>query len=665
MIRCLAIFLGTAFGSGRQASELFMPIITLPDGSQKPFDNPVSILDVANAVGAGLAKAALAGKINSKLYDLSHVISNDVELSIVTTKDDEGLEIIRHSTAHLLAQAAKETFPEIQISIGPVIEDGFYYDFAFFRALTPEDLDVLEEKMHEISKRDEIVVRLEMTRKEALQYYEGKGEDYKVQIIKDIPGDEPLSFYKQGEFVDLCRGPHVPRTGLLKVFKLTKLAGAYWRGNSNNEMLQRVYGTAWADKKDLKAYLARLEEAEKRDHRKLAKQLDLFHLQEEAPGMVFWHPKGWAIYLEIEKYIRNLLNSDGYQEIKTPQVVDSDLWRRSGHWDMYGENMFFTESEKRHYAVKPMSCPCHVEVFKQGVKSHKDLPFKLAEFGCCHRNEASGALHGLMRVRSFVQDDAHIFCTPNQLQQEALAFINLLKKAYKTFGFTDIIVNLSTRPEKRIGDDALWDKAEGDLIKALDASGLQWSEQAGEGAFYGPKVDFSLKDCLGRVWQTGTLQLDYCLPGRLGATYIEEDGSKQTPVMLHRAILGTIERFMGILIENCAGKFPVWLAPVQVVVMNITDKHLQYCQKVTNSIKNAGFRVKSDLRNEKIGYKIREHTLQRVSYQLIVGDQELEQGTVSVRSLQGEDLGAMTVDDFVTHLRSDVGNNFLTLEESL
>jgi threonyl-tRNA synthetase len=648
----LGYFKRTAFSSGRQTSELLMPTITLPDGSQRSFDNSVSIFDVANSIGPGLAKAALAGKIDGQLYDVSHVIAEDVALSIITSKDADGLEIIRHSTAHLLAQAAKEVFPDIKISIGPVIEDGFYYDFAFERTFTPEDLTALEKKMHEIAKRNETVVRLEMTREEALSFYESIGEEYKVQIIKDIPGDEPLSFYKQGDFVDLCRGPHVPRTGVIKVFKLTKLAGAYWRGDSNNEMLQRVYGTAWADKKDLKAYLTRLEEAEKRDHRKIGKQLDLFHLQEEAPGMVFWHPNGWTIYLEIEKFIRTLLNSDGYQEIKTPQVVDSELWRRSGHWDMYGENMFFTESEKRHYAIKPMSCPCHVEVFKQGIKSYKDLPFKLAEFGCCHRNEASGALHGLMRVRSFVQDDAHIFCTPGQLQQEALAFIKLLQKAYKAFGFTDIIVNLSTRPEKRIGDDALWDKSEGDLIDALNASGLEWSKQEGEGAFYGPKVDFSLKDCLGRIWQTGTLQLDYCLPERLGATYIEEDGSKQTPVMLHRAILGTIERFMGILIEDCAGKFPAWLAPIQVVVMNITDNQAQYCKKVVNSIKNAGFRVNLDLRNEKIGYKIREHTLQRVPYQIIVGDKELEKGSVSVRNLQGEDLGVMTVDDFVKRLES-------------
>lgn len=637
-----------------------MPVITLPDGTQKNFDSAVSVLDVALSIGPGLAKATLAGKIEDQLVDASYLIEQDCALSIITTKSPEGLEIIRHSTAHLLAQAVKSLFPKAQVTIGPVIEDGFYYDFSCEHTFTPKDLEKIENKMRELAKANNPISREVMSREEAIKYFENIGELYKVEIIKDLPEGEEISCYQQGDFKDLCRGPHVPNTGALKVFKLTKLAGAYWRGNSDNEMLQRIYGTAWADKKDLAAYLLRLEEAEKRDHRKIAQQLDLFHFQDEAPGMVFWHPNGWVIYREMEDYIRSVLNQDDYKEIKTPMMVDSDLWKRSGHWDMYGENMFFTESEKRHYAVKPMSCPCHVEVFNKGVKSYRDLPLKLAEFGCCHRNEASGALHGLMRVRNFVQDDAHIFCTPNQVQEEALKFIKLFQKVYQAFGFTDILVRLSTRPEKRIGTDELWDKAEGALVNALDASGLEWVKDPGEGAFYGPKIDFNLKDCLGRIWQTGTLQLDYCLPERLGASYVAEDGTRQVPVMLHRAILGTFERFMGILIEHYAGKFPLWLSPNQVVVMNITDKQAEYCEKIAKIMKNAGIRAKTDLRNEKIGYKIREHTLQRIPYQLVIGDKELLNNKVAVRHSSGEDLGMMELDEFIDLLQEEISAKKIT-----
>ena len=631
-----------------------MPVITLPDGSQRVFESEVSILDVARSIGPGLAKSTLAGKVNAELFDAGYVIRQDCTLSIVTSNTEEGLEVIRHSSAHLLAQAVKQLYPKAQVTIGPVIENGFYYDFSCKHTFTPKDLEKIEAKMQELVKANHQIIRIPMSREQAIKYFESIGEIYKVEIIKSLPEGEEISCYQQGDFIDLCRGPHVPSTGFLKVFKLTKLAGAYWRGNAENEMLQRIYGTAWASKKDLAAYLLRLEEAEKRDHRKIAQQLDLFHFQNEAPGMVFWHPNGWVIYREMEDYIRSMLKQDNYKEIKTPMMVDSDLWKRSGHWDMYGENMFFTESEKRQYAVKPMSCPCHVEVFNKGVKSYRDLPLKLAEFGCCHRNEASGALHGLMRVRNFVQDDAHIFCMPKQVQEEALKFINLLKKVYRAFGFSEIFVKLSTRPEKRIGDDALWDKAEDALVSALDASGLVWEKDPGEGAFYGPKIDFNLKDCLGRVWQTGTLQLDYCLPERLGASYVAEDGSRQVPVMLHRAILGTFERFMGILIEHYAGKFPLWLSPVQVVVMNITANQEEYCKKIAKIIKNAGIRVETDLRNEKIGYKIREHTLQRIPYQLVIGDKELLENKVAVRKINGEDLGMMPLEGLVSLLERKI-----------
>lgn len=629
--------------------------ITLPDGSQRQFAAPLSIFELAQSIGAGLAKATVAGKVDGVLVDASYRLDHDASVSIITLKDAEGLDVLRHSCAHLLAHAVKRLFPTAQVTIGPVIDDGFFYDFSFKeRSFTPEDLISIEKMMHAIAKENLAIQRQETSRDEAAHYFASIGEHYKVEIVSELPENEVITCYQQGDFKDLCRGPHLPNTSFLKDFKLMKLAGAYWRGDSKNEMLQRIYGTIWPAAKQLQEYLVRLEEAEKRDHRKIAKQLDLFHLQEEAPGMVFWHPNGWAIYREMEDYIRSLLTRNDYQEIKTPQIVDSELWRRSGHWDMYGQNMFFTESEKRHFAVKPMSCPCHVEIFKQGVKSYRDLPIRFAEFGCCHRNEASGALHGLMRVRGFVQDDAHIFCTNNQLQAEALAFISLLKEAYQAFGFTEIIVNLSTRPEKRIGTDELWDKAEADLKEALQESGLEWKEQKGEGAFYGPKIDFSLKDCIGRVWQTGTLQLDYCLPERLGATYVSEDGSKQTPVMLHRAILGSIERFLGILIEQHAGKFPAWLSPIQVVVLNIADRQAEYSREIAKTLVESGIRCKTDLRNEKIGYKIREHTLQRVPYLLVIGDKELESRSISVRMRDGQDLGSMALDEFLQKIHQEI-----------
>ncbi len=633
-----------------------MITITLPDGSQRQFAAPLSVYALAQSIGAGLAKATVAGKVDGVMVDASYLLDRDLTVSIVTLKDSEGVEVLRHSCAHLMAHAVKRLFPSAQVTIGPVIEDGFFYDFSFKeRSFTPEDLLIIEKTMQDIAKENLTIERTVIAREEAIQYFKSINEHYKAEIITDLPATETLTLYKQGDFTDLCRGPHLPNTSFLKEFKLMKLAGAYWRGDSKNEMLQRIYGTVWPDAKQLKDYLFRLEEAEKRDHRKIAKQLDLFHLQEEAPGMVFWHPNGWAIYRTMEDYIRGLLTQHNYQEIKTPQIVDSDLWRRSGHWDMYGQNMFFTESEKRHFAVKPMSCPCHVEVFKQGVKSYRDLPIRFAEFGCCHRNEASGALHGLMRVRGFTQDDGHIFCTNDQIQSEALAFIAQLKEAYLAFGFSDIIVNLSTRPEKRIGTDELWDKAEAGLKEALARSGLEWKEQKGEGAFYGPKIDFSLKDCIGRIWQTGTLQLDYCLPERLGATYVSEDGSKQTPVMLHRAILGSIERFLGILIEQHAGKFPTWLSPIQVCVLNITDRQAEYSREIVKTLVESGVRCKTDLRNEKIGYKIREHTLQRVPYLLVIGDKELESRSVSVRMRDGQDLGSMTIDEFLKKIHQDVG----------
>lgn len=628
--------------------------ITLPDGSQRQFDHPVSIHDVAADIGAGLARAALAGKVNGKLVDTNYVIEDDAELAIITERDEEGLDIIRHSTSHLLAQAVKQLYPDAQVTIGPVIDDGFYYDFSYPKGFTPEDLQKIEKRMEELVKQDLQVVREEVTRDAAVQIFREMGEEYKAQIIEDIPKDEILSVYRQGEFMDLCRGPHVPYTGKLKAFKLMKLAGAYWRGKSENEMLQRVYGTAWSDKKDLKAYLHRLEEAEKRDHRKLAKSLDLFHLQDEAAGMIFWHDNGWRIYREVEKYIRDVLAQNDYQEVRTPQVVDRSLWEKSGHWDKFGDMIFSTHSENRDYAVKPMNCPCHIQIFNQGLKSYRDLPLRMAEFGSCHRNEPSGTLHGLMRLRGFTQDDAHIFCTEDQIQTEVSTFIDLLFNVYADFGFNDIIIKLSTRPENRVGSDAVWDKAEHALEQALNAKDLDWELQPGEGAFYGPKIEFSLKDCLGRVWQCGTIQVDFSMPGRLDATYVADDGSKQVPVMLHRAILGSLERFIGILIEEYAGAFPAWLAPRQVMVMGITDKQSDYVQKIAQQLKNQGFRADTDLRNEKIGFKIREHTLRRVPYLIVVGDREAQENAVAVRTRKGEDLGAMSLESFVSLLQEDV-----------
>ncbi|MGD9000924.1 MAG: threonine--tRNA ligase [Granulosicoccaceae bacterium] len=630
-----------------------MPAITLPDGSRREFSEPVTIAEVAADIGAGLAKAALAGRVDGIMRDTSYLIDNDAELAIITDRDEEGLEIIRHSSAHLLAQAVKELFPEAQVTIGPVIEDGFYYDFAYERPFTPEDLEAIEKKMAELAKQDFPVSRSVMSRDEATKFFRDMGEEYKAQIIEAIPANEELSLYQQGDFIDLCRGPHVPSTGKLKATKLTKLAGAYWRGDSNNEMLQRIYGTAWPDKKQLKAYLHRIEEAEKRDHRKLARQLDLFHTQEEAPGMIFWHNNGWTVYQQVVEYVREVLRQHDYEEVHTPQVVDRSLWEKSGHWDKFHDMMFTTHAENRDYAVKPMNCPCHIQIFNQGLKSYRDLPLRMAEFGSCHRNEPSGTLHGLMRLRNFTQDDAHIFCTEEQLQDEVSAFIDLLFEVYADFGFTDIIIKLSTRPEQRVGSDEVWDKAEKALEEALNTKGLAWALQPGEGAFYGPKIEFSLRDCLHRVWQCGTIQVDFSMPGRLGAEYVAEDGSKQTPVMLHRAILGSLERFIGILIEHHAGAFPVWLAPIQAVILNITDKQQGFCQEAEDFLKKQGLRVISDLRNEKIGFKIREHTLQRVPYLLVIGDREVEQHSVAVRTRSGEDLGTMRLEDFAELLSNE------------
>jgi threonyl-tRNA synthetase len=634
-----------------------MPEITLPDGSKRSFDQPVSIYEVASSIGPGLAKAALAGKVNGRLVDTSYVIDEDVELAIITDRDPEGLEVIRHSTAHLLAQAVKQLFPEAQVTIGPVIENGFYYDFAYEKSFTPEDLEAIEKKMVELAAQDQKVTRSVMPREEAIEFFRNMGEEYKAQIITDIPAKESISLYKQGDFIDLCRGPHVPSTGKLKAFKLMKLAGAYWRGDSNNEMLQRIYGTAWTDKKALKAYLHRLEEAEKRDHRKIGRHLNLFHVQEEAPGMVFWHDKGWTVYQQIEQYIRALLREHGYEEVRTPNLADRSLWERSGHWEKFRDDMFTTESEKRTFAIKPMNCPCHIQIFNQGLKSYRDLPLRMAEFGSCHRNEASGTLHGLMRVRGFTQDDAHIFCTEDQIQQEVSAFIDLLFKVYADFGFNDVIVKLSTRPEQRVGADEVWDKAEHALEKALNDKALEWDLQPGEGAFYGPKIEFSLKDCLERVWQCGTIQVDFSMPGRLGAQYVAEDGSRQVPVMLHRAILGSMERFIGVLIEHYAGAFPLWLSPFQAVIMNITDRQADAVRKTEEFLKNKGLRVKSDLRNEKVGFKIREHTIDRIPYLLVVGDREAETGSVAVRTRGGEDLGQMSLEQVVQRLTDEIARH--------
>ena len=627
--------------------------ITLPDGSRRQFEAPVSVYDVAASIGTGLAKAALAGKVDGKLVDTSFVIEHDADLAIVTGKDAEGIDIIRHSTAHLMAYAVKELFPEAQVTIGPTIEEGFYYDFAYKRPFTPEDLTAIEAKMAELVKQDIPVERYELPRDEAVAYFKGIGEAYKAEIIESIPQGEVLSLYREGGFTDLCRGPHVPSTGKLKVFKLMKVAGAYWRGDSNNEMLQRIYGTAWATKDELKDYLFRLEEAEKRDHRKLGKQLDLFHLQDEAPGMVFWHPKGWALWQTIEQHMRKELDAAGYQEIKTPLIMDKGLWEKSGHWENYQENMFTTQSEKRDYAVKPMNCPGHVQVFNQGLRSYRDLPMRLAEFGSCHRNEPSGALHGLMRVRGFVQDDAHIFCTEDQIVAESKAFNELVMKVYKQFDFHDVAIKLSLRPEKRAGSDEIWDKAEQGLRDALTACGLQWEELPGEGAFYGPKIEYHIKDAIGRSWQCGTLQLDFVLPQRLDAEYVTEDNGRARPVMLHRAILGSLERFIGILIENHAGSFPLWLAPVQMVVMNITEHQADYCREVVERLRAEGFRVALDLRNEKIGYKIRDNSQQRFPYQIVVGNSEKENRQVAVRR-KAEDLGSLNLDDFIARLKQEI-----------
>ncbi|MCY4426266.1 MAG: threonine--tRNA ligase [Halieaceae bacterium] len=631
-----------------------MPVITFPDGSSRSFDGPVSVHDVALEIGPGLAKAALAGRVNGLLVDTSHLVAANAEVTIITASDEQGLEIIRHSTAHLLAMAAQELFPDIQVTIGPVIEDGFYYDFASARAFAPEDLQAIEQRMRELAAANLPVERIVMTRAQAVKTFRDMGEHYKVQIIEELPRDEEISLYRQGAWMDLCRGPHVPSTGKLQCFKLTKVAGAYWRGDSGNEMLQRVYGTAWRNKKELKAYLRRIEEAEKRDHRKLGKKLDLFHIQEEAPGMVFWHPRGWALYQIIEQYMRKRQQEHGYQEINTPQVVDLSLWEKSGHVDKFGDDMFLLKSEEREFAIKPMNCPCHIQVFNQGLKSYRDLPLRLAEFGSCHRNELSGSLHGLLRVRGFVQDDAHIFCTEEQIQAEVSAFIDLLHDVYADFGLQDLKYRLATRPEQRVGSDQDWDRAEQALELALDAHKLAWEKLPGEGAFYGPKIEFSLQDCIGRVWQLGTVQVDFSMPGRLQAQYVAEDGSRRAPVMLHRAILGAFERFIGILIEHCEGNFPAWLAPQQAVVLNITDDQVEYAKKVEDALKNKGFRVFSDLRNEKIGYKIRQHAIQRIPYLLITGERERETGTVSVRARDGRDLGTMSLDDFCGHLGRDV-----------
>lgn len=633
-----------------------MPVITLPDGTLKQFANSVTVMDVAQSIGAGLAKATLAGKVNGKLVDSSTVLSDDAALQIITAKDEESLELIRHSTAHLLAQAVKSLFPGAQVTIGPVIENGFYYDFAYERAFTPDDLIAIEQKMQALVAQDLRISRSVLGRDAAVDFFKNLGETYKAEIIADIPAAEDLSLYTQGEFTDLCRGPHLPSTGKIAAFKLMKIAGAYWRGKSDNEMLQRIYGTAWADKKDLKDYLYRLEEAEKRDHRKLAKSLDLFHMQEEAPGMVFWHEKGWIIYQQVEQYIRAKLRTRGYGEVKTPQLVDRSLWEKSGHWDKFGEMIFTTHSEHRDYAVKPMNCPCHVQIYNQGLKSYRDLPLRLAEFGSCHRNEPSGTLHGLMRVRSFVQDDAHIFCAEGQIQSEVATFIDLLFEVYKDFGFEDVIIKLSTRPENRVGDDSVWDKAEHALALALDTKGLAWDLQPGEGAFYGPKIEFSLKDCLGRVWQCGTIQVDFSMPGRLGASYIAEDGSKQVPVMLHRAILGSLERFIGILIEQYAGAFPLWLAPVQVILLNIAERHAEYAQKVLHELEKNGLRAKIDLRNEKIGFKIREHSMARIPFMVIIGDKELENESITLRTQKGEDLGSLAIQELIAKLQQAVAD---------
>jgi threonyl-tRNA synthetase len=627
--------------------------ITLPDGSKRPFDHPVTVQDVAASIGAGLAKATLAGKVDGKLVDASYTIDRDASLEIVTEKSPEALDILRHSTAHLLAQAVQRLYPGAQVTIGPVIDNGFYYDFAYERPFTPDDLAKIEEEMHKIVKEALPVTRSVKSRDEAISFFRGIGEEYKAEIIESIPSNEELSLYTQGEFTDLCRGPHVPNTGKLRAFKLMKVAGAYWRGDSSNAMLTRVYGTAWLNDKDLKAYLHQLEEAEKRDHRKIGKALDLFHQQEEAPGMVFWHPNGWAIWQAVEQYVRGVYRKSGYQEVRGPQIMDVSLWKKSGHWDNYQENMFFTESEKRTYALKPMNCPGHVQIFNTSLHSYRDLPVRYGEFGGCHRNEPSGALHGIMRVRAFTQDDGHIFCTEEQIESEVTAFHQQAMKVYADFGFDDIALKIALRPDKRIGSDAVWDRAEDALRAALRSAGVQWEELPGEGAFYGPKIEYHMKDSIGRAWQVGTMQVDFMMPERLGAEYVDEHSQRRHPVMLHRAIVGSMERFIGILIEHHAGNLPAWLAPVQAQVFSITDAQADYVREVTQALVDKGFRVKADLRNEKVGYKIREHTLQKVPYLLVVGDREKEAGAVSVRTRSGEDLGSMPLAAFIERLEAE------------
>jgi threonyl-tRNA synthetase len=630
-----------------------MPVITLPDGSRREFDRPVTLMAVAESIGAGLAKAAIAGRIEDALVDLSTLVERDSRVSIVTSRDVDGVDVIRHSTAHLLAQAVKALYPTAQVTIGPVVDNGFYYDFSYERPFTPEDLVAIEKTMEALASEALEVERKEMPRDEAAAYFEGIGEAYKAEIIRDIPEGQVISLYRQGDFTDLCRGPHVPDTGKLRAFKLMKIAGAYWRGDSRNEMLQRIYGTAWGDKKDLKEYLVRLEEAERRDHRKIGKTLDLFHMQEEAPGMVFWHPKGWTLWQIVEQYMRGIFRDHGYEEIRTPLVVSRTLWEKSGHWEKFQADMFTTTSEQRDYAIKPMNCPCHVQVYNQGLRSYRELPLRLAEFGACHRNELSGVLHGLMRVRGFTQDDAHIFCTEDMVQAEVSTFIDLLHRVYADFGFEKVLVKLSTRPPNRVGSDEVWDKAEAALEEALTSKGLVWQLQPGEGAFYGPKIEFSLADCLDRVWQCGTIQVDFSMPERLGAVYVAEDGAKHTPVMLHRAILGSLERFIGILIEHYAGYFPLWLAPVQLVVLNITDGQSDYAREVVETLGSQGFRVEADLRNEKIGFKIREHSMQRVPYLAIIGEKEMASRTISLRSQKGEDLGSFGLEDLIRRLAEE------------
>ena len=631
-----------------------MPVITLPDGSQREFSNAITVAEIAQSIGAGLARAALAGKVDGLLVDTSHRIEKDAVVGIITDRDPEGLEVLRHSSAHLLAYAVKELFPEAQVTIGPVIDNGFYYDFAFQRPFTPDDLVAIEKRMAEIAKRDLPVTREVWKRDEATAFFKSIGEHYKAELIAAIPEGQEVSLYREGDFVDLCRGPHVPTTGKLKVFKLMKVAGAYWRGDHRNEQLQRIYGTAWAKKEDQDAYLTMLEEAEKRDHRRLGRHLDLFHLQDEAPGMIFWHPKGWALWQQVEQYMRRVYQDNGYLEVKCPQILDRTLWEKSGHWENYKDNMFTTESEKHDYAIKPMNCPGHIQIFNTGLRSYRDLPLRYGEFGSCHRNEPSGALHGIMRVRGFTQDDGHIFCTEDQIQPEVTAFNDLVRKVYADFGFTDITIKLALRPEKRVGADVVWDKAETALREALKASGLEWEELPGEGAFYGPKIEFHIKDAIGRSWQCGTVQVDFSMPQRLGAEFVGEDNSRHTPVMLHRAILGSLERFIGILIENWSGALPLWLAPAQAIVLNISEKQSNYAEHVAKTLREAGLRAESDLRNEKITYKIREHSLNKLPYQIVVGDKEMAANLVAVRTRGGQDLGQMPLEALIERLLREV-----------